>query len=74
MLLVTIPELPGRRYNVLGIVSVSQGRVSLDQALNLLGDEASKIGGDAVIGIQIAIDSGPQSMAFHIIGTAIKFA
>jgi uncharacterized protein YbjQ (UPF0145 family) len=74
MLLVTIPELPGRRYNVLGIVSASQGQVSLDQALNLLGDEASKIGADAVIGIQIAIDSGPQAVVFHVVGTAIKFA
>jgi Phenylacetic acid catabolic protein len=74
MLLVTIPELPGRRYNVLGIVSVSQGRVSLDQALNLLGAEAGKIGGEAVIGIQIAIDSGSQTVVFHLVGTAITFA
>jgi hypothetical protein len=73
MLLVTIPELPGRRYNVLGIVSVSQ-RASLDQVFNLLGAEAAKIGGDGVIGIQIAIDSGPQAVVFHVIGTAIKFA
>jgi uncharacterized protein YbjQ (UPF0145 family) len=48
---------------VLGIVSVSQRRASLDQALNLLGAEASKIGGDAVIGTQIAIDSGSQMIA-----------
>jgi hypothetical protein len=74
MLLVTIPELPGRRYNVLGIVSASQGKASLDQVLNLLGDEASKIGADAVIGIQLAIDSGPQAVVFHVVGTAIKFA
>jgi hypothetical protein len=74
MLLVTIPELPGRRYNVLGIVSASQGGVSLDQALNHLGDEASKVGADAVIGIQMAIDSAPGGMVFHVIGTAIKFA
>jgi hypothetical protein len=73
MLLVTISELPGRRYNVLGIVSASQGKASLDQVLNLLGDEASKIGADAVIGIQLAIDSGPQAVVFHVVGTAIKF-
>jgi hypothetical protein len=74
MLLVTIPELPGRQYNVLGIVNASQGKASLDQVLNLLGDAASKIGADAVIGIQLAIDSGPQAVVFHVIGTAIKFA
>jgi uncharacterized protein YbjQ (UPF0145 family) len=74
MLLVTITELPGRRYNVLGIVSTSQGGVSLDQALNHLGDEANKIGADAVLGVQMAIDSAPGGMVFHLIGTAIKFA
>jgi uncharacterized protein YbjQ (UPF0145 family) len=74
MLLVTIPELPGRRYNMLGIVSASQGRASLDQVLNLLGNEASKIGANGVIGIQLAIDSGPQAVVFHVVGTTIKFA
>jgi ABC-2 type transport system ATP-binding protein len=59
---------------ICGIVNASQGKASLDQVLNLLGDAASKIGADAVIGIQIAIDSGPQAVVFHVIGTAIKFA
>lgn len=74
MLIATTPDIPGKNYTVLGIVTASASGQSPDHVLSLLAQAGSKIGADAVIGVQLAIERGSAYVTFYAIGTAVKFA
>jgi|GEM_PF-2061466 len=78
VLMATVPMLPGRTYEVVGLVSSAErafsGNVKVEDRLHDLEEQARKMGADGVIGIQLAtsIASGNQ-MITTLLGTAIKF-
>jgi uncharacterized protein YbjQ (UPF0145 family) len=86
MLMTTTLDIPGRQWIVLGIVTASVDRIDLKMALNAIGQDASKLGADAVIGIQFSAYtfsgspggrdsySSPNRAGLAIMGTAVKFS
>jgi hypothetical protein len=77
MLLSTLPDLPGRTYDVIGVVcdhieldSSNQGELMLSSII----EQASRMGADAIVDIKMIPPSG-SSLHFSmiiVIGTAVK--
>jgi hypothetical protein len=80
MIFSTLPDLPGRTYDVIGVV-VSQTWLrpngddsELHEMFNHILRQASDMGADAVIDIKMTAPSGTDrpSPAIVVIGTAVK--
>lgn len=75
MILTTTENIPGRKYEIIGIV-IGNGLLSITskdgsyKALEKLESEALKLGADAVICIK-AVTTARGSQSY--IGTAVKF-
>lgn len=76
MLMSTLPDLPGKRYAVMGVVfSVvmlsAAGNDSLERTFKALEQQAASSGADAIIDIKITAPSGERAVA-AVTGTAVK--
>ena len=84
MLLSTLPDLPGRTYDVVGVVfdcgdsSASVGNQIrppfLEKMFNSIVRQASDMGADAIVDIKMTAPSGTDRSSAYIvvIGTAVK--
>ena len=72
MLIVTIDQIPGKNYEVLGIVRVmAKGFAGqYNNAFRALETEAENMDADAVVGFRYGQDASGNSIAY---GTAVRF-
>lgn len=75
----TTPDLPGATFVPIGIVSATsrsgfRGRVDTAELLRELSEEAKKLGGDGLIGVQLSSVPWGTNVVTTVIGTAIKFS
>jgi uncharacterized protein YbjQ (UPF0145 family) len=75
MLLSTLPDFAGKRYEARGVVGSvlrlgAAGNDSLKSAFADLAQQAAAMGADAVINIKISAPSGERAIA-AVIGTAV---
>ena len=76
MILSTLPNLPGRQYDVVGIVCSATDSPSntkyREHMFNDIIQQASGHGGDAIVDIKLSHPSGSRSIVV-VIGTVVKF-
>lgn len=78
MILSTLPDLPGGKFHVRGIVycegvldGVLLGSTSIDEMLQYIAKQASHLGADAIVDIKVIAPGGTQK-TYVVIGTAVK--
>jgi hypothetical protein len=81
MILSTLPDLPGRTYDVIGVVFGSTQlwtpsplggkRGHLEDIFNSMIQQASRMGADAIVDIKMPAPGGDYAIAVAI-GTAVK--
>ena len=82
MILTTTPSVEGKTIKeYLGIVRAQSNTVvtkthshlGINGALNEVADQASKLGADAVVGVQFVGPTAHYNDTIHVYGTAVKF-
>ncbi|NTV47166.1 MAG: YbjQ family protein [Chlorobiales bacterium] len=64
----------GREYKVIGqVVADADAGKEAKKAVNLLKEEAAKLGADAIVNLRLEIDAGYWNSAIKATGTAVKF-
>ena len=76
MLLSTLPTIPGRNYEVRGVVFSQAtlgviGGGKLDKMFNTIVKQASDMGADAIVDIKMTAPGGDSGFVV-VIGTAVK--
>lgn len=78
MIMTTTQDLPNVAFTPLGIVSVRKtsafkGGIDMKEALRDLSEEAKKVGGQGLVGVQISSVPWGNNVVTTLIGTAVRF-
>lgn len=78
MIMTTTPDLPGAKFVPLGIVHVTRrsafkGMVDFAEALRALSEEAVKLGGQGLVGVQVSSAPWGNNVVTTLVGTAVRF-